>query len=54
MNINFQFCVQEGGIEGYKLVLEKLLPTCRRELEFEKAEVIILLYIIIYIFILKF
>ena len=31
--------MDEGGEEGYKILLEKLLPTCARELIYDKAEV---------------
>eukprot|EP01041_Mallomonas_annulata_P008877 gene8877-18379_t len=34
-----KFCLAEGGHEGYRILLEKLIPTCAKELEYEKAEV---------------
>ena len=35
-----QFCCEEGGEEGYKVVLDRILPITAQLLEDEKAEVI--------------
>mmetsp|Transcript_7090 Transcript_7090/g.7346 ORF Transcript_7090/g.7346 Transcript_7090/m.7346 type:complete len:847 (-) Transcript_7090:79-2619(-) len=34
-----KFCTQYGGSDGYRILLERLLPTCARELVYEKVEV---------------